>query len=200
MSCWFGMSPTPLTRSPFSVSEIALPSALPEPRLLQRVAVQFVDALGHPPHSPVGEPRALADAVAGVYGAGTLRAEIGAPGGGAAPGRRGQHLAVGVSPREALEVGAVTHAHAGDEERHRLRRRGRLLRDQSVDAAPDDDGKGDGKRLRDPHGRHDSVSKVARRTAPHDPLRLWTRRFLHDLQTPGHGFDLGPHPQQVAAP
>ena len=74
MSCRFGVSPRPLTTSPFSLSAVCLV------RLL--LAVQLVDILGD--DSPLALlPGTVADAVARVDGraaVGGLRAQIGVPG------------------------------------------------------------------------------------------------------------------------
>ncbi len=122
MSCWFGMSPTPLTMPFFSVSESCLPKATPMRASFDRVAVDLRDAAADELAVRV-VPRAVADAVARVDGAGTLRAQVGVPDDRrAAAGRGRQLLAVRVGAGEAAVVGAVALGDAGDEERHRLRR------------------------------------------------------------------------------
>ena len=92
---------------------------------LVRYRVEIIDACGDDDALGI-LPRALADAVARVD-AGVAsrcgRAQIGAPVGLGGSCRLGKGLAVGVGAGEAAEIGAITLADAGDEERH-----ARLLR------------------------------------------------------------------------
>jgi len=106
-----------------SVIKIAvLTEAIAEARLFDGVAVELGDVLRDQLTARV-VPRAVADPIARVDRARTLRAQIRVPGRGAAAGRGRELLAVGVGAREAAVVRAVTLADARDEERHRLRRR-----------------------------------------------------------------------------
>src|SRR5579862_6337078 len=94
-------------------------------RLIERVAVQLRHALGHALAARV-VPGTVADAVARVDRARALRAHIRVPRDRrTAAGGRAELLAVSIGAGDAAVVGAVTFAHARDEERHRLRRRGR---------------------------------------------------------------------------
>ena len=125
MSCWFGMSPTPLTMPFFSVSDICLPNATPIRASL--MSSPWIWATPRPTswpfalyHGPLPmRSRALT-------APGALGAEVRVPGHRrAAPRRCRELLAVGVGAGEAAVVGAVALASAGDEERHRLRGWGR---------------------------------------------------------------------------
>ena len=95
-------------------------NAVPHPRLLDRVAVEFGNA-GRD-LLPLGvEPWPGADPIARVHRPRSLRAQISHPLHVAATGRGGQRLAVGVGAREAAVVGAVPFGHARHEEAHWLR-------------------------------------------------------------------------------
>ena len=103
-----------------------LAKRIADPRLLDRVAVQFGEVLGHALSRRV-VPGAVADPVARVHGAGALRAEIRVPRDAAAPCGRPQRLAIRVSTGQPAKVRTVALADRRDEERHRLRLRRRLL-------------------------------------------------------------------------
>ena len=93
----------------------------------QSVAVELAE-IGGDAHTVGIVPGALADAVPRVDGGavrGGLGAEIGAPGAASCINSLRQGLAVGVRPGQTSEIGAVTRAHAGDEERQGPRRRPR---------------------------------------------------------------------------
>ena len=83
MSCSFGVSPTPFTRRS-SRSRKLLAKRVADPGLLDGVAVELCDVLGHALARRV-VPGAVADPVSRVDRAGTLRAEIGVPGRGPRP-------------------------------------------------------------------------------------------------------------------
>lgn len=79
------------------------------------IAVQRVEGVGD--HYSLGvEPRAVADAVAGIDRAGT---EIGPPGLAGNAGGLGEDPALAVGACKSAEIGAVARALAGDEEAHR---------------------------------------------------------------------------------
>ena len=107
MSCWFGMSPTPFTMRLLLGQRELLAKRVAEARLIDRVAVKLRDVPATScPRGVV--PRPVADAVAGVDGAGALRAQIGVPGRRrAASGRGRQLLALRVGAGEAAVVRAV---------------------------------------------------------------------------------------------
>src|SRR3970040_35664 len=69
------------------------------------------------------EPRAGSDPVPGVYGVGTLCAEITAPRAVAYVGAFRQVLADGIGPFETSQIAAVAGTCAGHEKGHRPRRR-----------------------------------------------------------------------------
>src|SRR5262249_24801020 len=92
---------------------------IPEPGLLDRVAVQLADVLRHA-LPPGVVPGSVADPIARVDGARSLRAEIRVPRRAPASGRRSQCLAVGIRAGQTAEVRAVALADARHEERHRL--------------------------------------------------------------------------------
>ena len=126
MSCWFGVSPTPLTIAVLLGQRDLLAERVADARLLDRVAMQFGDVLGDALACGV-VPGSVADPVARIHGAGALRAQIGVPRDAAASCGSAKRLAIGISTGDSAEVGAVALADAGDEEGHRLRRRRRLL-------------------------------------------------------------------------
>ena len=72
-------------------------------------------------------PRTVANSVACVDGARTLRAQVGDPLDASAAGCLCQHLAMGIRAGQAAVVGAVALGNAGDEEAHGLSRLLRLL-------------------------------------------------------------------------
>ena len=84
------------------------------------VGMQFIDRIGDDNALDV-LPRALADPVARIDAGLALRrrgAEIGFPVGLGRTRRLGQCRAMGISPLETAEIGAIAFAHAGDEETH----------------------------------------------------------------------------------
>ncbi len=124
MSCVFGVSPTPLTGFPDSVSARAFNTLLPT-RACSAVSPWSVARFEAISLAGRVVPRAGADAIAGVHCCLTvtrLCAEVGVPLAITRVGGRGEHLAVGVRSGESAEVGTFTVADAGDEETHGRRR------------------------------------------------------------------------------
>src|SRR3954470_23863040 len=135
MSCWLGVSPTPLTTPPFSVSDSCLPSALP------RRACSMVSPWSSPRfcatrcprwlyHGPLPmRSRALTALAPWVlrYACHITPPRPAAAASdwpcAAAAGGPAQRVAGRVGPGEPAVIGAVAFRRAGDEERHRLRRR-----------------------------------------------------------------------------
>ena len=126
MSCWFGMSPTPLTDRAFFVQRERLVDAV---AIALHVAMEIGNVVGNELTTCV-EPRTRTDAVTRIHGRLTTRgwlAQVRAPG---TSGRRREsatlsHLrAVGIGSGNAAVVGAVTLADTGDEERRWPRRCG----------------------------------------------------------------------------
>src|SRR4051812_3973995 len=93
-----------------------------EARLLDGVAVELAEVLRDALPALV-VPRPVADAIPRVDGIRPLRAQIRVPRHAAAAGGGRQRLAVRVGAGEPAVIGAVAFRRAGDEERHRLRRR-----------------------------------------------------------------------------
>ena len=118
----FGVSPRPLTTSPFSVSAVCLLRLLLPCSSVTFWATTTPLALRHGP-VPM-RSRALTAAPPA-----RLRAQVGAPGLVAGAGGGGERAAEPVGAGEPAEVGAATRARARDEEAH-VRRR---------DEPPDDD-------------------------------------------------------------
>src|SRR5262249_4631279 len=109
MSCMLGVSPRPLTISPFSVSAVCLVMLF----LACSSATSFAIA---PPFAIL--PGAAPDAVTCVDGAGALCAQVGVPRLAARARRLRAFLTDLVRAGEATEVGALAGAGAGDEEAH----------------------------------------------------------------------------------
>src|SRR5206468_8187650 len=103
-----------------------------EPRLLDRVAVELADI--HRDHRAVRVvPRTVADAIARVDRAGALRAQVRMPRYRRAASRgRAELLTVRVGAGQTAVIGAIALGDAGNEERHRLRRRRGLLREREI--------------------------------------------------------------------
>src|SRR5439155_19552271 len=89
---------------------------VPEPRLLDGVAVQLADVLSDALTTLIG-PRTVPNPIAGVDCARSLRAQVGVPRRRAASGGSGERLAVGVGAGKAAKVRPVAFAHPRHEER-----------------------------------------------------------------------------------
>src|SRR5678815_456096 len=90
-------------------------------RLIDRVTVEHT--VVHGDHLASGVvPRAVADSIARVHRAWSLRAQVSMPGGAATAGRHRQLLTVRVRAGQTTIVGAITFADTGDEKAHWLLR------------------------------------------------------------------------------